>query len=192
MTHRQGKRRARRRTFSIEAALAAGGRGRIDLLKHCVRSVTMEPVFVYLVQEYRQRPRHGAALALFDMFCAPGAPGRLGASPVLPPINLMLAAAVNMLRAQWLQGEAHPPPRIAPSTAPMRGLFDRVVETITQDAAGRWAQLALYYNPALEPSENLPGKAMTQAQRHFVENVWKPQIRPRLVDASFWQMQTIE
>ena len=33
---------------------------------------------------------------------------------------------------------------------------------------------------------------MTQAQRHFVENVWKPQIRPRLVDAGFWQMQTIE
>ena len=74
----------------------------------------------------------------------------------------------------------------------MRGLFDRVVDAVTHDGAGPWARLALYYNPALEPSENLPGKAMTHSQRHFVENVWKPRIRPCLVAAGFWQMQTIE
>jgi hypothetical protein len=193
MGYRQAKRRPRRRTLSLQAVLRAGGRGRIDLLKHCVRSVTMEPVFVYLVQEYRQRPRHATALALFDMFCAPGAPGRLHASPVLPPVNLVFAAAVEMLRAQSLQAQAGAPaPRIVPNTAPMRGLFDRIVEAVTRDPEGRWARLALYYNTALDPSENLPGKAMTQAQRHFIENVWKPRMRPCLVNAGFWQLLTIE
>ena len=63
----------RRRKFSVEAALQAGGRGRIDLLRHCVQSVTMEPLFAFLVQEYRQRPRHAAAIALLFAlrFCFP-------------------------------------------------------------------------------------------------------------------------
>jgi hypothetical protein len=186
------KRRGRRR-FSIESTLLAGGRGRIDLLRHCVWSVTMEPVFVFLVHEYRQQPRHAAALALYDVFCAPGAPARLDAHALLPPMNLTLAAGTHTLRAQWLQmHSAEPAEAPIRTTVPMRGMFDRIVDGLTHDPAGRWARLGLYYNPARDPAENLPGGRMTPAQRHFVENVWKPRVRPCLVSAGFWQMQTIE
>ncbi len=185
----------RRRKFSVEAALHAGARSRIDLLRHCVQSVTMEPVFAFLVQEYRQRPRHAAALALFDMFCAPGAPARLGAHAVLPPMNLMLAAGMHALRAQWSQMQAAEPPAVelaVPVTVPMRGLFDPVVRALTQETDSAWVHLSRYYDPALDPSANLPGGRMSTAQRHFVENVWKPVVRPCLVSAGFWQLQTIE
>ncbi|MGH8666360.1 MAG: hypothetical protein ACREUX_19025, partial [Burkholderiales bacterium] len=153
----------------------------------------MEPVFVFLVHEYRQQPRHAAALALYDMFCAPGAPARLDAHALLPPMNLTLAACVRTLRAQWLQMySAEPADAAIPTTVPMRGMFDRIVDGLTQIPAGRWARLGLYYNPARDPAENLPGGRMTPAQRHFVENIWKPRVRPCLVSAGFWQMQTIE
>ncbi|MPZ43797.1 MAG: hypothetical protein GEV05_10400 [Betaproteobacteria bacterium] len=185
----------RRRKFSVEEALHAGGRSRIDLLRHCVQSVTMEPLFVFLVDEYRQRPQHAAALALFDMFCAPGAPARLGAHAVLPPMNLVLVAGTRALRAQWSQMQAAEPPAAevaVPRTVPMRGLFDSVARAATQDPDGAWARLTRYYDPALAPSDNLPGGRMSTTQRHFVENVWKPVVRPRLVSAGFWQLQTIE
>jgi hypothetical protein len=186
------KRRGRRKP-SVDSILVAGGRDRIDLLRHGVYSITMEPVFVFLVHEYRQQPRHAAALALFDMFCAPGAPARLETDAILPPRDLTLAASARTLRAQLLQMQAAEPPQIAtPMTVPMRGMFDRIVDRLTQNPEGRWAQLRLYYNPARDPAENLPGGRMTPAQRHFVENVWKPRVRPSLVSAGFWQMRTIE
>jgi hypothetical protein len=186
------KRRGRR-TISVESILMAGGRGRIDLLRHCVWSITMEPVFVFLVHEYRHRPRHAAALGLFDMFCAPGAPARLDPDAVLGPANVTLAASVRTLRAQWLQMQAAEPPQLAiPVTVPMRGMFDRIVDRLMKNPEGGWARLGLYYNPARDPAENLPEGPMTPAQRHFVEHVWKPRVRPCLVSAGFWQMRTIE
>jgi hypothetical protein len=179
----------------LEQFLASGGRGRIDLLRHCVLSITMEPIFVFLVSEYRQRPTHAGALTLFDVFCAPGAPCRLRADPVLPPRELVLAASIRALRAQWLQLQSARPP--APEdavaiTMPMRGLFDSVVRSVMNDPDAPYTRLACRYDPALTPAENLPDGRMTQAQRLFVENTWKPVVRPRLVAAGFWQLQTIE
>jgi hypothetical protein len=187
--------RRRRRKVSLEEILRSGGRPRIDLLRHCVLSVTMEPLFVFLAHEYRTRPVHAAALALFDMFCAPGAPARIGAHAVLAPRNLVLAAGVGALRAQWLQMQAAraPEPEAAvPLTVPLRGLFDPVVRAVTQDPNGAWTRLARSYDPVLDPAQNLPDGRMNAVQRHFVDSVWKPVVRPCLVSAGFWQLQTIE
>src|SRR5437867_2774371 len=75
--------------------LAKGGEQRVALLRYCVMSITMEPVFVFLAQEYRLRPTHAAALALYDVFCARDALARIGVMEALPPRNLQLQAAVE-------------------------------------------------------------------------------------------------
>ncbi len=47
------------------------------------------------------------------------------------------------------------------------------------------------YDPALEPVENLPGGKMTAGQRMFVERVWRPKLRPHLVQAGFLRVASI-
>ena len=186
---------AQPRPLSLEQIVAAGGRGRIDLLRHCVQTVTLEPLFVFLAGEYRQRPTHVAALALFEMFCVPAAPCLLRAHQALPPREPMLAASVRAIRAQWLQLQSPQPVAAEDAvaiTVPTHGLFDNVVRAVTNDPDGPYASLARRYDPALTPAENLPDGRMTQAQRLFVENTWKPVARPRLVAAGFWQLAAIE
>ena len=85
---------------SIQQILSAGGEVSIALMQYCVRSVTMEPLFVFLSREYRLRPAHAGALALYDVFCAPDAPARIGAANLLPPHNMTLAFSVNAIRRQ--------------------------------------------------------------------------------------------
>jgi hypothetical protein len=180
----------------IGRILAGGGGERIALLRYCVLSVTMEPVFVFLAGEYRLRPTHAAALALYDVFCSHQAPAKVRGTPdLLPPRNLKLAAAIQLTRAQ--HSAVRPPeqrsgeaPRV-PSTVPYRHLFDPLADTLQADPSGHVQRVRLRYNPALTPVQNLPGGRMTAAQRHFVENIWRPVARPCLVAAGFWQIATI-
>ena len=182
--------------ISIDDTLARGGAERIALLRYCVMSVTMEPVFLMLVQEYRYRPTLDGALALYDMFCALNAPARLGAYALLPPRELTVGAAIEHIRSDWnamrtpvadSDADEH---RATPST-PARGLFDAIVRGVRADPDGRLAALRAAYDPTLTPQENLPGGRMTPGQRQFVEGVWTPIVRPRLTAAGFWQMTTI-
>lgn len=68
------------------------------------------------------------------------------------------------------------------------------------EAHGRYSQarsyiafeLASRYDPELEPEMNLPGGKLNAGQRYFVDKVWRPLARPRLVAAGFWQIATID
>lgn len=179
---------------SIEGLLARGGAARIALLRYCVLSRTMEPLFLFLVGEYRLRPSHARAVAMFDLFCDRQAPARLKCPLLMSPASRGLHTAIATLRRQWAQMQSPEPPdpdTVVPVTVPARNLFDPVA-TALADPQGRVAELGRRYDPALDPVENLPGRRTTPAQRHFVERVWKPVVRPRLVDAGFWQLGTIE
>lgn len=174
--------------------LDRGGAERLALLRYCVLSVTMEPLFVYLVQEYRYRPAHAAALALFDVFCAQQAPARLRAYELLPPRALRVQAAIAAVRAQWAQmqlAESPPEDTAVRIATPARTLFDEIERGVQQDASGRLARLRRAYDPQRTPEENLPGGKLNEGQRQFVERVWQPVVKPRLVAAGFWRVETV-
>ena len=181
--------RPKRKRASIEALLRQGGERRIELLRFCVMSVTMEPVFIYLTNEYRMRPSNDAALALYDVFCAPGAPARINALPALPPRNLQLSAAIDSIRMQCRKLATENKALTTPSP---RYLFDFVVESVTKDTRGSVARLQRRYDPSRSAIENLPGGRMTPGQSAFVERIWKPIVRPQLVISGFWRIETIE
>jgi hypothetical protein len=179
----------------IDEALAAGGEPRLALLRFCVMSVTMEPVFVFLAREYQLRPAHAAVLALYDVFCAPDAPVRVYARDLLPPRDLRLLSAAEWSRRQVAQMQAtgpSDPGSTVPITAPHRDLFGFVVDRLRGDPGGRFARLSRRYDPRRTPEENLSGGRMSESQRHFRDRIWLPVARPRLVAAGFWQIGTIE
>lgn len=183
------------RLVDIAEILTRGGAPRIALLRYCVMSVTMEPVFVFLTDEYRLRPTHAAALALYDLFCAPDAPARIKAWEALPPRNLALAVPIRSIRQQWdyLQSTREPQEEASISiTAPYRNLFDFIARSVQNNAEGAFVRIELEFDLGLSPQENLPGGKMNAGQRHFVEKIWRPVVRPRLVAAGFWHMGNIE
>jgi len=150
---------------------------------------------VFLTQEYRARPTHVGALALYDVFCVTNAPARIQALEALPPRNLRLEAAMRSIREQVACLDTAEAENQAPTvsiTTPHRNLFDLVAETIRNDPRGRFAQVCSRYDPALAPHENLPNGRMSAVQRSFLEKIWRPLARPRLVAAGFWQIANIE
>jgi hypothetical protein len=181
--------------IDVADMLARGGRGRIDLLRYCVMSIAMEPVFLFLAGEYRLRPTHTGALALYDVFCEPRSAARLSTHDLLPPRELALAAEIALLRERWTAMQAPPAdendaPRTVPA-GPGRSLFDALVRGVRADANGKLAALSAAYDPRLSPAENLPGGKMNASQRSFVDNVWQPYAKPRLAGAGFWQIATV-
>lgn len=179
----------------INRILAAGDKQRIALLRLCVMSVHMEPVFVFLTQEYRLRPTHDAALALYDVFCAPDAPARIQARDMLAPRDLRLLAVIRSIRQQrdqMMQPEQDEPESGIPITTPHRHLFDGIARAVQDDPGGSYARLGAQFDPQLSPEQHLPGGSMSAAQRHFVNYVWRPLARPRLVEAGFWRIAVIE
>ncbi len=181
--------------FDLEKTLREGGERRIALLRYCVMSFNMELVLIFLAREYRLRPTHAAALALYDVFCAPQAPARIRSLELLPPRDLRLASAIEPLRRQWTQLQLPQPPEeqdVIGITVPHRHLFDAMVDALLSEPAGRLAQIGTEFDPALTPHQNLPGGQLNQAQKHFLDNVWRPVVKPRLVSAGFWQIADIE
>ena len=183
--------------IDLDDTLARGGAARLDLLRYCVMSVNMEPLFLFLAGEYRVRPTHASALTLFDLFCAIEAPARLKAYELLPPRELNLAAEISRIRERWTAMQAPPAPaedeepaRSAPSW-PARTLFDALVKGVRADTHGRLETVSANYDPRLTPQENLPDGKLSDVQRRFVEHVWQPLVRPRLTAAGFWQVGTI-
>ena len=180
----------------VAEVLSRGGEGRIALLRYCVMSIMPEPVFLFLVGEYRLRPTHRSVLALYDVFCAPGAQARVHSPAALPPRDLHLLATINSIRKQWaaLQSPEQREDEIRVAiTVPHRNLFDRVAAALQQDDPdGALARVARQYHPDRAPHQNLPGGKMNAAQKHFVEKVWRPVARPTLVAAGFWQIADIE
>ena len=174
--------------------LRRGGVGAVRLLDYAVYSRQLELVFAFLVGEYRVRPSAGRALALYDSFCAPGAPGRIRADSLLPPRHLRLQAAIQQLRQRLAEievSDSEPPESARPAPIPARELFDEVVSVVTSPDHEAIRRVRDRYDPDRGPVENLPGGRMTEAQRVFVERVWRGQLRPRLVRDGFARASTI-
>jgi len=178
----------------VQAVLRAGGREAIKLLEFCVLSGQLEPVFGYLVSDYRTQATARRALALYDVFCAVGAPARMHADSALPPRNHGLLQDLQRIRADVLQVESYhatQPEHPRAVAIPPKYLFDRVCAVVDSPEHEAVRRIQERYDPALEPSENLPGGKLTASQRHFVDFVWRPQIRPYLVQAGFPRIATI-
>jgi len=62
---------------------------------------------------------------------------------------------------------------------------------VQQDAQRRLTRISSTYDPTLTPEENLQGGRLNAGQRQFVENVWHPILKPRLVRAGFWRIATV-
>ena len=73
-----------------------------------------------------------------------------------------------------------------------RALFDGLMKSMWADPDGALRRAERDYDPSLTPEANLPGGRMTPAQRIFVNDVWRPRVRPLLVDAGFWQLSSID
>jgi hypothetical protein len=169
----------------VGALLAAGGKPLVDLLHYSLLSVQPEPLFACLARDYRGRPTVAGAAALFEVFLAAGAPFRLRADAVLPPRDPRLAEAVRPWRDRP-PALAGPPSGERPVVlVPPRGLFDPVGAHLNSQPDGPLQQIARSYDPVRTPHENLPGGRVSAGGRFFIDNVWKPRVRPALVAAGF-------
>ena len=189
----------------IENLLKRGGTDRVDLLRYSVISVTLEPLVLFLVSEYRLRPGVVVALAIYDAFCAQTAPARIDAAELMPARDVRLASVVASLRAQAAafaraldavqsanadSDEAIPPAPVPPMADPY--LFDPLVSTLWAEPEGALLRLEREYDAALTPEQNLPGERCSPSQLNFVSQVWRPRVRPLLVEAGFWQLSSID
>ena len=161
----------------------------MDLLEYCVKSYKMDAIFVFLVGEYRLRPTVASALALYQMFCANDAPARLSVRELLPPRNLRIE--ISMAPVQQAAQPAADLPPARRLVNPGKHLFDFIVEGILARAGNQLEEVIRQYDPALTPDQNLPGGRMTAGQLAFVEKVWGPLVRSRLVAAGFRRIANI-
>ena len=178
--------------IDLDKIFDGGGKELIDLLDYGVRAVRLDLIFIFLVQEYRLHPTTPKAVALYEIFCATPAPARLRAPEVLPPINLQIEAALRPLRLNLTQVEAarasgaSAPPWILPP----KFLFDAIALYLREKSPALRA-VRRRYQPKRTPIANLPGGKMNAGQRHFVEKIWEPKLRPWLVAAGFRRMGSI-
>jgi hypothetical protein len=176
----------------LDDIFSRGGRELIDLLDYAVRAVKPDLLFVFLVQEYRLHPTTPKAVALYDIFCAPQAPARLSAAEMLPPASLQIDAAVRLARSNLAQVEAAragasvAPPLILPP----KFLFDAIALHLWKKSPSL-RSIRRRYQPQRSPVKNLPGGRMNAGQRFFVDKVWEPNLRPRLVAVGFRRMSSI-
>ena len=111
----------------------AGGAQRINFLNKCVMEGMTDYVFEFLVSEYRNAPTKKKAIALYDVFCADGAPHRLNCDEALPPKNRQLEGMIDWYREQRAAAEQmNVVKRVMTSKnrTPVREQFDFLLERI--------------------------------------------------------------
>ena len=178
--------------IDLDDLFRRGGQPLIDLMQYCVYAVRMEPLFAFLVHEYRRQPTPAAAVGLYEVFCMVGAPARIRAEAALPPRDLRLVRSIEPLR----QATGTPSPEATEVEQPRlvnpsKTVFDYLLDHFAAAADSPLAAAAQEFDPSRTPLENLPGGKMTAGQRAFVDNVWRPVVRPRLVAAGFWRVGAI-
>jgi hypothetical protein len=184
---------------STEELFRRGGKPLLSLLSFCVMSYRMEPLFAYLVGEFRMCPTPDRALALYDVFCAPEAPAKLPTWELLPPRVMGLREEVERIRRLCDAARTPPTPAAEEEESPAgpsepgapKYLFDTLLAALHRYAGDPIGAVGRDFDPDLSPVENLPGGRMNPAQRHFVERVWQPHVRPRLVGAGFPRVATV-
>lgn len=155
------------------------GKGTLDFLDYCVRSMQMHAMFVFLVEEYRRNPTVPKAVALFHTFCAPAAVAKVSAECD----DQQMQSAMRPITLSWTRMQAalvFGPGNGAPPLPPPVSLFDGVVEKIIN--AGIIAGLKRDYRAGIR---------LDRGQEHFVEKIWRPIIRPHLVSAGFWRIAEV-
>lgn len=167
-----------------------GGKPLIDLLDYCVRSTQMDPLFVFLVRHYRTFPSVPRAVALYEIFCVPGAPARLSVPEALPPLDLRIQAALQPWQASVRPSPPSTTSGAAPRLLPPKYLFDSIAERVMESSIAL-RRIRRNYRLRRTPFQNLSGGRMSPGQRRFVDHVWEPKLRPRLVAAGFPSMATI-
>lgn len=168
--------------IDLQSFFDRGGKRLLNLLEYCVRSVQVDPVFLFLARDYRLAPNVAKAEALYDVFCRLQAPARVTAQQALPPCNLRIEQDMRRLRADRTASMA---PLIPP-----RELFDSISGQLWENSA-ELRKIRRGYRVRRSPTENLPGGRMTEGQRFFVDRVWLPVVRPQLVGAGFWRVATV-
>ncbi len=195
--------------MDINQVFLRGGKQLVELLEFSVISLQPDPLFAFLVGEYQLRPTAEGAVALYDVFCAPDTPARISPADVLPPRNLRIQQDIEPLRIHLLQHErarsamqgrqeteesqqdqlATEDMEIPSISMPGKYIFDTILVRVWQGQPLR--NLAHRYDPGLSPQENLPDGRMTASQKHFVDKIWEPQLRPYLASAGFRRIANI-
>src|SRR5258705_1809884 len=174
--------------IDLDEVFSRGGVELIEVLNYCVRSVQMDPIFAFLVDEYRVSPTAAKAIALYDMFLTPDARARINAAEHLPPRELGLQVLVQSFRGgSGLQPSGVPTLKVQPG----KFVFDTVALHVRKNRRGAIAKIKRRYNPNLSASENLPGGKMTLGQKRFVEQIWQRRVRPALVVAGFRRIANV-
>lgn len=158
-------------------------KGMLDFLDYCVRSMHLDPLFVFLVQEYRINPTIPKAVALFHTFCAPAAPARVS----VEPDEEQMQRSMRPITVSWTRMQAalvFGPGNAAPPMPPPSSLFDSLVDRIMR--AGIIGKLKRAYQEREQEPEN-----SNRVQQHFVDKIWQPIIRPHLVAAGFWRIAEV-
>jgi hypothetical protein len=166
--------------MDILETLDRRSKGTLDFLDYCVRSTQLDPLFVFLVQEYRVNPTIAKAVALFHTFCAPAAPAKVSVEADFEQMQ----RTMRPITVSWTRMQAalvFGPGQGAPPMPPPTWLFDGLAEKIMR--AGIVGKLKSAYQARIDPSEE-----GNRVQQHFVEKIWQPIIRPHLVAAGFWRI----
>lgn len=176
----------------IDKIFTAGGKELVDLLNYGVRAVQTDLLFVFLVEEYRNAPTSHKAVALYEIFCAPQSPARVSAAELLPPVHPQMDVALRPLRANvaavnTARASGSPVPILL---LPPKFIFDTIVQHLRKKSAGL-RQIKRRYRVERTPSANLPHGRMSEAQRFFVDRVWTPNLRPRLIAVGFRRVASI-
>jgi len=177
----------------INEIFSQGGKDLMNLLDYCIRSIQVDPIFVFLVQDYRNSPTVAKAVALYDLFCVPNALARLSTQEVIPPMDLRIQSSIRPIRDYWTRSQVKSFSGVRDSLPPLlppRYLFDFISSSV-QKSSKAFSAIRRRYKPRRTPVENLPGGKMTMIQRHFVEKLWEPIIRPQLVAVGFWRIASI-
>jgi len=178
--------------IDIDAIFSRGGKELIGLLDYGVRSVRPDLLFVFLVQEYRLHPTAPKALALYDIFCAPQGAARVSATEMLFPNALQLENTMRPLRQNFAQVQealakaAAAPPLLLPP----KFIFD-ALDLHLRKKSPALRSVKRRYRPDRTPLENLPRGRMNAGQRFFVDKVWEPLLRPRLIAAGFRRISSV-
>jgi hypothetical protein len=157
-------------------------KGMLDFLDYCVRSMQTDPVFVFLVQEYRCNPTIPKAVAIFHTFCSPGAPAKLS----IDTDDQHLLNAIRPITVSWTRMQAalvFGPGNGAPPPPPPSWLFDGLAQQIMR--GGIVGKLKEMYQ-----TERAADR-INRVEQHFVEKIWQPIIRPHLVAAGFWRIAEV-
>ncbi len=150
-------------------------------LEFCVSTGAMEPLFVRLVEEYRAAPTTSKAVALYDIFCAPCAPAKVDADPLLPPHDMRIQKAMRPIKLNWTRMQAafvFGPLTHVYGKPPSRSLFDAIARYLT--CSDSFKRMRQKYQAWAKGKKERDG-----FQEHFVQRLWAPIIGPHLLAAGF-------